>query len=381
VRFTRNQAGIAGALKKIGGWSAGSSLRSPAAPEFSHAYFARGVGSFIDSFFATHPPLDERIRRIDPSWDGQFSIPKPEMTTHVLDDTAARSDTAERLQQAAAIGMGVAIQDAVQAIDRIGQISDEQVGYAQELLTKIPEVLKAETQDPYGVRALIYAMAIQGEPAVQKIQWALLEEHAEKGVHLKAEKLAPIAAALDRRLRLPLIDLSLPALRELTLAQYKEFREILVALMRADNKIDFGEWVLQRVLLQRADEAHGLRKRPPPKYGLLGDVKAECELLLSLLAYTEHGEDNAAAAQAFNAARNAIGATAFNMRQPKDVSLRLLDDAIDKMAQLRPLLKSRLLKACAACIEADGRVTLAGLEMMRAVASSLDCPMPPVIGA
>jgi len=379
VRFTRNQEGIAGALKKIGGLRSGSTLESPAAAEFSHAYFARGVSSLMESLFATHPPLDERIRRIDPTWDGRFTEPKPETSTYVLDDLAVRPEDSERARQATAIGLGVAMADAVRAIDQIGQPSDAQVGYARELLTKIPDALKRETHDPYGVRAVMYALVMHADPAVQKVQWGLLEERADKGTYRKTEELTPIAATLDRRLRLPLLDLSLPALRELTATQYREFRETLMALMRADKKIDFGEWVIQRVLLQRADEAHGLRKRPPAKFGMLGDVKPECELLLSLVAHTEHGDDSAAAAQAFDAGRKAIGAAALNLLSRQDMSLRRLNEAVDKIGQLKPLLKPRLLKACAACIAADGRTTVAGIELLRAVASSLDCPMPPVI--
>jgi hypothetical protein len=379
VRFTRNQEGIAGALRKIGGLRSGSTLTSPAAAEFSHAYFAKGVSFFMESLFATHPPLDERIRRIDPKWDGKFTEPKAETGTYVLDAPAAGAEACEQARHAPGIGLGVAMAEAVHAIDQIGRPSDAQVGYARELLTQIPDALKAETQDPYGVRAVIYAMVIHADPALQKIQWGLLEERADKGLYRKTEELAPIAATLDRRLRLPVIDLSLPALRELTPTQYREFRNTLMALMAADKKIDFGEWVIQRVLLQRADEAHGLRKRPPAKYGILGDIKAECELLLSLVAHTEHGDDSAAAARAFDAGRKAIGATAFTMLPRQDISLRRLDEAVDRIGQLKPLLKPRLLKACAACIAADARVTAAGMELLRAVASTLDCPMPPVI--
>jgi Zn-dependent protease with chaperone function len=379
VRFTRNQEGIAGALKKIGGLSAVSRLRSPAAAEFSHAYFAKGVSSFMESLFPTHPPLDQRIRRIDPRWDGKFAGLKPETSTYVLDEPAAGPEGGERAGRAVATGLSVAMADAVDAIDQIGRPSDAQVGYARELLTKIPDALKAETQDPYGVRAVTYAMVMHPDPAVQKIQWGLLEQRADKGLYRKTQELTPIAATLDRQLRLPLIDLSLPALRELTMRQYKEFRDTLMALMAADKKIDFGEWVIQRVLLRRADEAHGLQKSPTAKYGILGDVKAECELLLSLVAHTEHGEDSVAAARAFDAGRKAIGATAFTMLPRKEVSLRRLDEAVDRIGQLKPLLKPRVLKACAACIAADGRVTVAGMELLRAVASTLHCPMPPVI--
>ena len=62
VQFTRNPGGLARALAKIE--KQGSRLSSPEALEASHLFFAEGVGGFLGSLMATHPPLEERIRRI-----------------------------------------------------------------------------------------------------------------------------------------------------------------------------------------------------------------------------------------------------------------------------------------------------------------------------
>jgi hypothetical protein len=43
-----------------------------------------------------------------------------------------------------------------------------------------------------------------------------------------------------------------------------------------------------------------------------------------------------------------------------------------------PPLKGRILAARAACIGADGKVTLEEGELLRAIADSLDCPVPPL---
>jgi len=71
VQFTRNPAGIAGALKRIAGYDEGSILASPNAPEASHLFFSQGLRGGLQMLFATHPPLEERIRRLDPSWRPQ----------------------------------------------------------------------------------------------------------------------------------------------------------------------------------------------------------------------------------------------------------------------------------------------------------------------
>lgn len=380
VQFTRNRDGIAGALKKIGGLYHGSRLQTPAAAEFSHAYFAEGVSGFMESLFSTHPPLETRIRRIDPRWNGKFTPPQPAVVPPASEAVNAGAADNSRTRQATSVVMGAAVADALWGIERIGNPSLAHVGYAQELLAAFPPGLKAETQDPYGVRALIYALLMQPEATVQKRQWDLLRAQDDAGVYAKTETLTPLVAALDRRLRLPLMDLSLPALRALTLPQYQVFKNVVLGLMHADNKISLGEWIMQRLLLHRLDEMHGLRKRPPARYSILGAVKGESEQLLSLVAYAEHSDD-AAAARAFDAGRKAIGAAAFNIIARKDLSLARLNDAVDKLEQLKPLLKPRLLKACAACIGADGQVSVDGIELLRALASSLDSPMPPVIVA
>ena len=104
VQFTRNPQGIAGALKKIGALAEGSHVQNPHAEEASHMFFGNAVGG-LGQFFgllATHPPLIERIRRLDPSFSGDFSeirldhAPEPEYSGRqtgraVIPFTAARA--------------------------------------------------------------------------------------------------------------------------------------------------------------------------------------------------------------------------------------------------------------------------------------------------
>src|SRR5439155_9444152 len=71
---TRNPLGLAGALKKIGGLSAGSRLEAPEAEEASHLFLANGLGEAWFNAFATHPPLEQRIRLLDPTFDGRFPV-------------------------------------------------------------------------------------------------------------------------------------------------------------------------------------------------------------------------------------------------------------------------------------------------------------------
>jgi uncharacterized tellurite resistance protein B-like protein len=65
VQFTRNPQGLKEALIKIAAMPDGSVLATPHAEQAAHMFFAEG----LNRFFATHPPILERIRELDPHFD------------------------------------------------------------------------------------------------------------------------------------------------------------------------------------------------------------------------------------------------------------------------------------------------------------------------
>ncbi len=82
VQFTRNPDGIAGALKKIGGFANHGKLKAVGVSEVNHMLFACGLSAAASALsLDSHPPLDDRIRQIDPQWDGKYprvSLDNPE---------------------------------------------------------------------------------------------------------------------------------------------------------------------------------------------------------------------------------------------------------------------------------------------------------------
>src|ERR1019366_3003207 len=86
VQFTRNPEGLAGALKKVG--SSGSRIDDPNAEDASHFFFANGLQESLFGWMSTHPPLEERIRELDPNWDGKF-IPVQRLDD---EETTAQAD-------------------------------------------------------------------------------------------------------------------------------------------------------------------------------------------------------------------------------------------------------------------------------------------------
>ena len=371
VQFTRNKDTIAGALKKIGGMHEGSLLETPSASEYSHAYFANGVSSLLDSIFATHPPLEDRIKSIDPSWDGNFTAPKP-VVDEESESTDEKSNSIEGLAVTAAI-----LTATDQIINQVGVLTETNIEYAHQLLLEIPVILKTSAQSSFSARAVIYALLIR-EQTNKKEAWDILVKYADPSMPELTKTLITESENIDDKQILPLLELCINALRELSVNQYKQFKDTLNNIITADKSVDLNEWILQRLVLQQLDEHFSLRKPVREKHAYLGAVKESAETLLSLVAYTEHKDSEEHAKQAFDKGKNEIGAKAFKMIPKEDISLNALNASLDKLAQLKPLLKPRILKACAAIIMLDGTATRKGLELFRTISTSLNCPVPPL---
>ena len=382
VQFTRSNEGIANALKKIGGAIPGSAILAASVDEYSHAYFAKGETGGLSYFsFSTPPPLTQRILRIQPGWDGKYLFDERKSSADSASQKQAEKDkrkTAFATSVAMGAGAGVALSDAMNALDNIGEVSKEQVDAASAWRKQLPETVLAQVENPYGAQALVLAMLLDKNADIEKKQYVVLNEVIGE---LHTENVRQVRQEIDELppgQTLPLIDLTLPTLREMTVEQYQRFKLCLQQLVKADKKVDLREWIIQRVVLQHLDEQYCHRKKPLAKYFVLGSAKYASELMLSLLAYLEH-KDPQQARQAFDAAKRSVGAGALKLLPKDAISLDGLNDAMDELAFLKPPLKKRFLQACVSCISHDGKVTLQAYELTRAIASCLDCPMPPVL--
>lgn len=375
VQFTRNNAGIAGALKKIGGYAPGSALDTPEAPTMSHAYFSNGVSSFMQSMFATHPPLDVRIKRIDPHWDGVFAPVTREVTEE--EPIAAQASAASRAEAMKTAVTGVVI--GTQILDTVGQTSPEQLNYAVSLLDALPKAIYDMVHEPYGARAVIYCLVMTTQPAIQARQLQQLRELGDTGIFELASKSLAAVKALDIKFRLPLIDMALPSLRQLSAAQYQLFKKNLLLLMQADRRIDLFEWSLQKILFHHLDAEFGRPGKRVAKFGSLKAVKEDIDMLMSMLVYA-CVQDKTQVKAALASAEEELEAGKLVLLPRQQINIDNLGAAVDHLALLKPLIKPRLLKACLAVITQDQNYSPNEMELMRAIADVLDCPLPPYLG-
>ena len=177
--------------------------------------------------------------------------------------------------------------------------------------------------------------------------------------------------------RLPLIDIAIPALKQLSLNQYKIFRANLVALIKMDDKVDLMEWSLQKILFNHLDGQFFKLTRTKARYSKLKQLKKETVLVLSVLAHAGNKNENEAKG-AFNAAAKTLDFTGLELLARKEISLAVMDRALKKLAMLKPLVKPQFLKACVASIGHDQIISPVEVELFRAFSDVLDCPMPPI---
>jgi len=379
VQFTRNPDGIAGALKTIGGLEMGSKIENPGASEISHAFFAQGISGAMQSLSATHPPLIKRILRIDPHWDKKFITSGTKDTPRVQKKSNKQtSETPPKMTaEIATVIAGAALSDALRAVDQIGNPSLETIAYARQLISEFPDIIKNAAREPFGARAVIYSLVLNSYPEVRNRQLKLLQSYADPDVMVVMNQLMPEMSDLDIKFRLPLIEMVIPSLKQLSISQYKVFRNIFGQLIKIDSKVDMLEWSMQKILLGHLDGHFFKLKNMNVWYSRLNQLQKETALILSAMASAGH-LDQIQREKAFIAAKKSLKLGAIEMVAHKELKTSKLDLSLEKLVKLKPLDKQRLLQACITSALYDQKLCPDEMEMLRAFSTALECPIPPV---
>ena len=374
VQFTRNPDGIAGALKKIGALAEGSRVRAPEAQEASHLFFGDAVGHLL-GMFATHPPLVERIRRIDPSFDGDFS----RVRVGIAGGPMPEPDPSTTLKPPVRPGRGVLGFNAAQMVNHVGTVEPRQLAYASAVLGSLPDPLKALAYEPFGARAIVFALLVDNESeAVQATQRERLSAYAEPELVREVEEILPMVHGLTPELRLPLVSMVVPTLRRLSRDQFGTFAAGVRELIQADNQVSLYEYAMHRLILRHLAPHFGYNPTKPAASRSAGPPIEPVRHVLGTLAHIGNARTSDAA-HAFALGIQALGWSGVDPSlPPPNLDLQALDRALNELDAVAPPLKRQILGACAACVGADGRVTLEEGELLRAIADAMGCPVPPL---
>jgi Zn-dependent protease with chaperone function/uncharacterized tellurite resistance protein B-like protein len=386
VQFTRNPGGITGALKKIGGYAIGGNVIGQNTAELSHFFFAQAFESNFGGLWATHPPLDERIRAVDPAWDGKLF--EPAQVVDIAHESSAVAgfaggqryapdETLRRVQEARPdlppprSVVSVPFKP-VKIVADIGALTETHFRHAQQLLDTLPARLRESTRDSATAQVLVYGLLLNGDKAARDLQQELVAKHAGPEAAAALAGLRSALSLLDAEARLPLLQLALPALRSLDAAARDRFFTTLDELVHADGKVTPFEYAMQKLLLSQLQLAQQPVRRV--QFDSFDAVKGEIAVVLSALAHLSPKDSVGAFAE--GAGQVPVIRDQITLLEPAACGLEQVDAALDKLAASSLPIKQRLLIAAGHVIASDGTVTVEEGELYRAFAATLDCPMP-----
>ena len=395
LQFTRNNEGIGRALRKIGGLGAGTGgqIDHPHAESLSHMFLAPVRLNFADGWLATHPPLEERIRRIygrpmdflpapelvvsaEPAGGPQAAeLPPLPFTTQPVAAAAAASSGSTAAPAASPVTGLAAAAAAMPAA--IGRPQASSRPFVEQLLERVESLgLRAALSDTTGAQVLVLGLLIEQEQAIAARQEAIVAEAFGPDASKQVEAIRDAAAKMPPGWRLPLVDLAMPALRKLPAAARDRLLTLARRLIAADARVTLPEFLLYTVLEARLGA--GTQPARAGRYVPLRDLAAEVRLVLSLLAAVRMPEAPARAYQAGAALLEAIEAEPVGREA---LGLDKVSAAFHRLNLLAPLAKPQFIKACVAVAFVDGSTNWRAASCLRTLCAALDCPLPPQVDA
>jgi Zn-dependent protease with chaperone function len=377
VQFTRLPSGLAGALKKIAAIGPGSRLQADGS-EVAHMLFASGLARRL---FATHPPLVERIRAIEPRFDPAeltaIATRMERRTPAPADESLAASKTP------AAASLSSPAPERIMA--RLGRPDDGQMAAAGRLAAAIPDTLERAAHSPEWSPAVIAYLLISADPEIRESQRLILNEILGAEAERQVDWLLRDVPEPAPELRMPVLEIAFPALRRRPEPDRARLKTLVERLIQADGQVSVFEYALARLLDRYLEDlAHPSGSRVAGQ-GTLSAATREVIDLLTILAHQGRPQRPVALA-ALRAGIERLGAKSAALARiredwfdadwlARDWPMRL-DAALIKLARLRLADKQRLLGAMTTTVLADGRVAVAELELLRAICATLRTPMP-----
>ena len=391
VQFTRNVDGIGGALRKIGGLGLrgepGSALHHPKSEALSHMVLAAGRRSLVDGLLATHPPIVERVRRLYGRSMPMLSadLPEPALPP-VAHDTidpgiayvpvSSFDDARAHFDGQLVQGRAVLVPDAAVHLVGAPHMAPSDIALAWSPAPTRDALMEA-LHHPLGAQAAVLALLLDADPEVARAQRTAIHDAV---LTPRIDVLAPVVAALHERMRLPVVDMAIPALKTLDVMEREHFLAHVQAFIDTDGRMSLHEFVLQTLLMRRLGST--AEQAVPVTYRSVRDVPGDVALIVSLIAHTCARQAPARSATLRAEAASAQLGQTLPLVAASAIRKHSVADSLDRLNRLAPLQKPLAIKACvAAALDADDAISMPGADLVRAVCAALDAPMPPAVEA
>ena len=374
VQFTRNPPGLASALKKIAAMPLRATLTSAESEEVNHMLLTDGEGLF-GSLFASHPPIIERIRALDPRFD-------PAELAHIRLAPMTATPPPSPLAHIAPPALEHIPVSPLAVVAAVGNPGGGALQMAAQQHTDMPPVLMDAAHSPQEAVGLVLALVLGADADVRERQLASIRKQLNADATARVEMLAKQVARAGLANRLPLLELAFPALRRRPATQLRALITLVEELLQADGRISVLDYAFSRLLRMQLGEALAPRatlRRPHPAPKLLS-LSTEAQVLFSVMAMA--GNDVTLQARAaYEAGMRHLLPMGAPDYAPPAPWIEALDQALARLDQLAPLIKQQLVEALVLTVSEDRRVTLGEAELLRAVCASLHCPLPALAAA
>jgi len=384
VQFTRNPDGIGGALRKIGGLTQqtglGTKIEHAHAETLSHLFLGAARKNFAAGLMATHPPLEERIKRI--YGRAQAMVPAPEQPLQLALGAAALAPTGgpelpplefTRTRDSPVAALVSGATSAAEVPREIGEVPPQAHEFARTAMDQAA-LLENALLDSAAVQLLVLAMLIEKDQPFSGQQRQLVTEAFGTTATQQVDAMHEAIRQLPPGRRLPLLDRAAPALRKVSLVNGDRLLMLSHALIAADGRVTLPEFLLFTVLRRRIGVA--ARRAVPVKYRAVAECSTDAALVLSLLAVLRHPERPD---HAFNAGAMLLAGVELTRTDAASIKLEQVAAALDRLNQLAPLAKPQFIKACSATALVDGSTHWKAASCLRTVCAALDAPLPPQV--
>jgi Zn-dependent protease with chaperone function/uncharacterized tellurite resistance protein B-like protein len=374
VQFTRQSTGLANALKKIGGFEAGSLIRSADPEEVSHMLF--GTGSRLSGLFATHPPLTERIQALDPSFK---ETDYPRVSLRDRETVTSSGDDARRAGFAAA--PNEVRSSATSISDSVGRPTEQHVAFAAEVRRSLPDLLYDAAHSPELSYLLVVALVLDRSGRVLQRQLTLVGERLGEQRTRLVRRFFDALEESAPEYRLPLLEIAFPALRQRPTPQLAYLVDLARRLIEVDGVIDLHEFCFYRVLAANLHHSINPSQLPRPVRAGRKDVRDAAVELLRVIAHHGHSDSHDGEA-AFRAGLSQFGGwgDSYDYAADAELSTAELDMSLDRLIALNGDGRQMLLDAVTKVVLHDNRLQVSEAELVRAICASLEIPLPPQIG-
>jgi hypothetical protein len=265
-------------------------------------------------------------------------------------------------------------------LPNLGNPTPLHLRYAEDMRAALPESLKLAMREPLDAVALIYALIVSADEKLHADQLAQIAKNVSPAVAEKTGTLFAEVAKTGTAARLPLVNLALGALKQLTTEQFQNFSQTLSWLIQSDGEVGLFEFVLQKIVQRHLAPKFGAANATTVRFYTLKPLVPDCAIVLSALANV--GSNDAVEIQkAFDTGAPFVRAaddSELLLQSADRCGIDQIGPALDRLAQAVPIIKKNLLEACAHVVGADGVIQESEAELLRAVADTLDCPMPPL---